>query len=269
MRSITTLFLCAMMLIVCIPAVSSAAQTLDVSTEDFFFQPSDLTISAGDTVRWTNPTFTPHTTTSGSSNCVHNTTGVVWDSGTLSNGQSFSVTFDQAGVYPYFCSFHCGIGMTGTITVTAPTTGLPVPAEQAAFEVPTIATPVLSTDPAQAQPIGVGDVAVGGPNLSMSVAIDQYTAPVDIYFLLYFPAIDPANFYEFTSGGLLQPLSAGLEPWKLASDTQVSEDLFGSIPVSVLPPGTYFLALLVTPAGDQSLAKYDLWITLFSVTAPQ
>ena len=196
------------MLVLSVPVLSSAAQTWDVSTEDFFFQPADLTISAGDTVRWTNTTFTPHTATSGS-NCIHNTTDVVWDSGTLSNGQSFSFTFNEAGVHPYFCGFHCSIGMTGTIMVNALTSVLPVPETQMAFTNQAIATPVLSTDPAQAQPIGVGDIAAGGPILNISVAIDQFAAPVDIYFLLFFPAFDPVNIYQFTAAGLIQPVSAG------------------------------------------------------------
>jgi plastocyanin len=265
MKRLMFIFLSVLVCMVCVPALSSAAQTFDVSTEDFFFSPADLTINAGDTVRWTNPTGTPHTTTSGAG-CAHNTTGVVWDSGTLSNGGTFSFTFDQPGTYPYFCSIHCiSFGMKGTITVKAVASAMPPPTMPQGFTNLTIASPVLSIDPAQAQPIGVGDIATGGPNLTINVAMDQFEAPVDVYFLLFIPSIDPVNIYQLTSTGLLQPISVGLAPWKPATTDSFSENLFGSIPVSGLPSGMYFLGVLVTPAGDQSLTKYYLWVTGFTV----
>ena len=152
---------------------------------------------------------------------------------------------------------------TKTITVQGMSVALPVPTAQMTYANPAIVTPVLSSDPAQAHPIGIGDVATGGSNLSVAVAIDQFTAPVDIYFLLYSPTIDPFNVYQFTFAGLIQPISAGLVPWKSASLAAVNENLFGNIPVSCLPSGTYELGLLVTPAGDHSLTKCYLWVTEF------
>ncbi len=264
MKRLMFISLSVMLCIVCVPALSSAAQTFDVSTQDFFFSPSSLTINAGDTVRWTNPTGTPHTTTSGAG-CTHNTTGVVWDSGTLSNGGTFEFTFDQPGTYPYHCSFHCSLGMTGTITVNAASSSIPLPTMPQTFINPATVSPVLGTNPAQLQPIGIGDVATAGTNLSINVAMDQFEGPVDVYFLLYNQSIDPNNIYQFTSTGQLQTVSAGLAPWIPASAGPVNESLFGTIAVSSLPSGTYLLGVLVMPEGDQSLTKYYLWVTEFTV----
>jgi len=88
------------------PAISSATEYF-VDISGLAFNPPDLTVSEGDIVTWTNNDgIIPHTSTSD--------TGV-WDSGILSNGQSFSYTFTTAGTYPYHCEVH--LAMTGTITV--------------------------------------------------------------------------------------------------------------------------------------------------------
>lgn len=81
--------------------------TFDVSIVNFQFQPASLTIHIGDTVTWTNNTaMTDHTSTSDT---------LVWDSGTLTPGQSFSFTFNSLGVFPYHCNIHHS--MTASITV--------------------------------------------------------------------------------------------------------------------------------------------------------
>ncbi len=79
----------------------------------FSFAPSTISIHVGDTVRW-NWGSGGHSTTSGSS-C--NPDGL-WNSGILSSGSTFSRTFNTAGNFPYFCIPHCGLGMTGTVSVS-------------------------------------------------------------------------------------------------------------------------------------------------------
>jgi plastocyanin len=81
--------------------------TVDVSIQNYAFQPQNVTISPGTTVRWTNADSATHTSTSD--------TGV-WNSGTLNQGQSFQYTFNTPGTYTYHCDVHRG--MSGTITVT-------------------------------------------------------------------------------------------------------------------------------------------------------
>jgi plastocyanin len=100
------------------PTVGSAATvTVTVGSGGPVFTPSSVTIQPGDTVRWTWST-SGHSSTSG-------TPGVpdgLWDSGILSQGATFTHTFNTVGSFPYYCTPH-GLccGMTGMVTVTNPT----------------------------------------------------------------------------------------------------------------------------------------------------
>lgn len=92
------------------------AQTLhDVSIVGFSFSPDDLTISVGDTVRWTND------------GGFHN---VVADDNSFTNGSPstapwvFIQVFDTEGDFRYYCSQHGGpggAGMSGIIRVGSAT----------------------------------------------------------------------------------------------------------------------------------------------------
>ena len=75
---------------------------------DFAFNPQTVTVTVGSRVEWTNTGQAPHSATSDSP---------LFDSGTLSTGQSYSYTFDTAGSYPYHCAIHSS--MHGTVNVTA------------------------------------------------------------------------------------------------------------------------------------------------------
>ena len=70
------------------------------------YVPTPVTIAPGGTVRWTNDDTIAHTTTSNSA---------VWNSGNVSPGDHFDVTFTTAGTFPYHCTIHPG--MVGTVTV--------------------------------------------------------------------------------------------------------------------------------------------------------
>ncbi|OGO45366.1 MAG: hypothetical protein A2Z05_03270 [Chloroflexi bacterium RBG_16_60_22] len=63
----------------------------------FAFSPATITVPAGTTVTWTNNDSAPHTVT---------TRTTLFDSGSLSRGETFSYTFAQAGVYEYYCAIH-------------------------------------------------------------------------------------------------------------------------------------------------------------------
>lgn len=95
---------------------------------------SSVTVPAGSTVTWTNQSNNaPHTVTfpvagqplpvlpgdpftppMGGS--TYDGTQVT-NSGVLGAGQSYSLTFTKAGTYVYYCLFHDGEGMAGTIVV--------------------------------------------------------------------------------------------------------------------------------------------------------
>jgi len=85
------------------------------------FAPAELTIHVGDTVRWVWGS-SGHSVVSGTNGntdnqfCSPSNTGC--DNPPLSsNGTTYEHTFMQAGTFPYYCSVHFSLGMTGTITV--------------------------------------------------------------------------------------------------------------------------------------------------------
>lgn len=106
------------------------AATAPVRIVEFAFEPSSLTIAAGDTVQWTNEGELAHTSTADMG---------LWDSGLLAAGQmsgygrvagqSFSVTFDTVGTYGYFCRVHPFV--RGTVTVRTQTPPTPTPTASA------------------------------------------------------------------------------------------------------------------------------------------
>src|SRR3972149_1459344 len=73
---------------------SSTSALKTVSVVEFAFSPQVDTITAGDSVKWTNNGLSPHSSTSN--------TGV-WDSDTLQPGESFTRPFNTPGSFPYRC----------------------------------------------------------------------------------------------------------------------------------------------------------------------
>jgi glutamine cyclotransferase len=138
------------------------------------------------------------------------------------------------------------------------------PSSQQSFSYPPVAYPVMNIDPSQAKPIGVGSVAESGDTLSVAVQLAAFSEPVDLYFGLYVPSLDPNNIYIVKQDNSFQTVAQGLVPWRKNVTTATSESLFGDIPVSSLPPGQYTLYLLATPAG--SLNSYYLWSTSFDIS---
>ncbi len=93
--------------------------TAEVKIQGFAFSPSAITVKKGDKVQWTNEDSAPHTATSGSPGDA--TAGQLFDSGTLSTGQSFTHEFDTVGTFVYYCRIHGATmpSMRGaTVTVT-------------------------------------------------------------------------------------------------------------------------------------------------------
>ncbi|NUP39907.1 MAG: cupredoxin family copper-binding protein [Streptomyces sp.] len=101
------LFLAGAAVVLPAPAVQAAAGH-QVLMSGYAFSPRTLTITAGDTVTWTNQDQAPHDveTTSGPAS-VH--------SPMLSKGGSWSHTFTTPGTYGYLCTVHPG--MTAQLVV--------------------------------------------------------------------------------------------------------------------------------------------------------
>ena len=68
-----------------------------------------VTVSAGASVTWTNLDSTAHTVTQNGD--------ALLDSPDIADGDTYEVTFDQAGTYEYFCKFHPA--MRASVTVEA------------------------------------------------------------------------------------------------------------------------------------------------------
>jgi plastocyanin len=78
-----------------------------VTIKDFKFMPSALTVQHGASVTVTNDDSAPHTVTADD--------GHSFDTGTLDQGSSKTISVTKPGTYPYHCSIHSF--MHGTLTV--------------------------------------------------------------------------------------------------------------------------------------------------------
>jgi len=87
-----------------------------INVGDDFFYPPKVTISAGQTVRWTNNGIEDHTVTSNAGSKCRPSSSEAFDSSSLSTGTTFDHTFNSTGIFGYYCVVH-GCPMHGTITV--------------------------------------------------------------------------------------------------------------------------------------------------------
>ena len=101
------------------PGIDIAVPRVPISLADnatFRFIPANIVVERGDYVRWTWNSGS-HTTTSG----VPCMSDMLWNSTISTTTRTFTRQFlDAPGLRRYFCSPHCGAGMTGQVTVTSP-----------------------------------------------------------------------------------------------------------------------------------------------------
>lgn len=83
-----------------------------IDTGDNFFEPKVLEVSVGTTVCWENTGRIHH-------NVVPDE-GDLFGTKRIDPDNVYRFTFEEAGEYPYYCSFHGapGTGQYGTVTVT-------------------------------------------------------------------------------------------------------------------------------------------------------
>lgn len=78
------------------PVISDASRvTVEISNFDFF--PRDLTVQQGSIVTWVNRDAVPHDATDEAGD---------WGTGTITPGESATLTFDSPGTYQYLCTIH-------------------------------------------------------------------------------------------------------------------------------------------------------------------
>lgn len=119
-----------------VPGASGAQFVVKIG--NFFFNPTNLTINAGDTVEWTNTVSTVHDSTHKPPSGTP-----LWASGDIFRGDPpFTFNFTNPGVYPYFCQQHAGSnpGQTGTVSVVGmnvpPSASITNPTNGAVFPAP-------------------------------------------------------------------------------------------------------------------------------------
>ncbi|MCG8350551.1 MAG: cupredoxin domain-containing protein [Chloroflexales bacterium] len=127
-----------------------------VAIGDNTFDGQDITVPVGSTVVWTHQGQRPHTVTADDGS---------FNSNTLQNGDSFSQTFSEPGVYQYYCEFHGSpgrTGMSGVIRVGDGSSALP-PASPSPTPSPAPPAPASTTAPAPtyAPPSSDANVTVG------------------------------------------------------------------------------------------------------------
>jgi len=83
---------------------TNKSETYYVRIQNSQFYPSSITISSGDTVRWTNLDSTNHTVV-----------GTDFSSGNITSQDSYDHTFTKAGTYSYYCSIETS--MKGIVIV--------------------------------------------------------------------------------------------------------------------------------------------------------
>jgi len=79
------------------PGASATPSTIEVTIEGFAFKPAEITVPVGSVVTWRNRDGVTHTVTARDKS---------FDSGSLSDGETFSYTFKEKGTFEYYCMSH-------------------------------------------------------------------------------------------------------------------------------------------------------------------
>ena len=151
-------------------AASASAAVRPVDIADFKFVPQSVTITAGDTVTWTNRDAAAHSArVSG-----------VGTTAVLTQGQSGSLPFMSAGTFPYDCGVH-GASMMGTVIVraaaTPPPTPVPTPRPTVA---PTVPPTVVPPPPTLAPTVAPTASPTPTPSPAPTTAAPTVTAPPSV-----------------------------------------------------------------------------------------
>lgn len=87
------------------------------------YEPAEITVKAGEAVRWKNESLVTHTVTADPSKARRANDASLppgakpFNSGDISSGGTFEYTFTVPGTYRYFCIPHESMGMVGVVIV--------------------------------------------------------------------------------------------------------------------------------------------------------
>ncbi|HJP73751.1 MAG TPA: cupredoxin family copper-binding protein [Pseudonocardiaceae bacterium] len=160
-------------LLFAVPAPSAYAAGHAITMANYAFSPASATITAGESVTWTNTDQAPHdVTTTSAPVAIH--------SPTLSTGQSWTYTFSTPGTYSYICSIHPDMHATLVVEPAAPvTTAAAVPPPVTRRQpVPTARTaPAGPVATSQAAAPATTGAAAAAPDTSMAMPSGQQQQP--------------------------------------------------------------------------------------------
>lgn len=160
---------------------------------------------------------------------------------TIATGKTHTVTQDGALAEP---------------VMTLPVTMELIPAYSGAVE------PAKNISASLAQPIAFGDIASGGDTLRLKVGLYRFSAPADFYLFIALSAAPDVIFMVLPGNGVQQFVDQ-LIPWQTNVTAEFDAALYGDIPKSLLPPGTYYVYLAATPTG--SISSFYFWTTSFTI----
>lgn len=86
------------------PQTEPGLPVVEVKISNFSFQPAEITIKAGQTVRWVNLDSAPHKVASNPHPAHTDLPGLV--SPMLNQGDNYQFTFTKAGAFGYHCHLH-------------------------------------------------------------------------------------------------------------------------------------------------------------------
>lgn len=89
----------ALSLLALVPFFAVAGETVEVSIENYRFEPAEIRIRSGDTVKWVNRE-------KRTSHSIHFAAEGLPESERLFPDESWQRSFAQAGEYPYVCGPH-------------------------------------------------------------------------------------------------------------------------------------------------------------------
>jgi len=192
------LLLCAVFLLLFLSLQSANATIHVVTVGNNFFNPPNVTVNPGDTVRWVL-LIGLHTSTSSLGSTK------IWDSGILGGG-GFNLQFvlaDGTGPFPYECAVHGAFFMSGSVSVNLPP------------EPPPTYFPFLLDESEEALCAGTGSTAKGygfailnsdSTNLSVYVA-HNVAGPTAAHIHKAAICTDGSPIFPFTSP--VSPISQG------------------------------------------------------------
>jgi predicted secreted protein with PEFG-CTERM motif len=206
------------------------------ATDDCFI-PSTVTIEAGGTVTWDNTDNAAHTATGGTP--TDGPSGA-FDTSLMMAGGSFSVTFDEAGTYPYFCMVHPWMQGTVIVEAAGAAEAEAAAAEAAAAEAAAAEAAAAQAAAAQAAAQAAAAEAAAAEAAAAEAAAAEAAA-------MSTPSIDPADYIS-ASGASVTSITANSDDDTIVIAIDATDDGVLSVGlddtvIGAFDDGSYFVLI--------------------------